>query len=88
MKSPVGTTEKVIETWSLNPGSESGILNREAFREVRATSSRPYGTFHFSNLYPGLRPGLRSAVPAGLSFAIESLGPYRTIVLYPDMSAA
>ena len=30
------------------------------------TFSRPYGTFRPSNLYPGLRPGLRSAGPAGL----------------------
>jgi hypothetical protein len=30
------------------------------------TFSRPYGTCHLSNFYPGLRPGLRSAVPAGL----------------------
>src|SRR5450631_3435506 len=30
------------------------------------TSSRPYGTFRLLNLYPGLRPGLSSAVPAGL----------------------
>jgi hypothetical protein len=33
---------------------------------LRDTSSRPYGTFRLSNLYPGLRPGLSSAVPAGL----------------------
>ena len=33
---------------------------------LRVTSSRPYGTFRLSNLYPGLRPGLSSAVPAGL----------------------
>jgi len=33
---------------------------------LRVTSSRPYGTFRPSNLYPGLRPGLSSAVPAGL----------------------
>jgi hypothetical protein len=31
-----------------------------------STSSRPFGTFRLSNLYPGLRPGLSSAVPAGL----------------------
>jgi hypothetical protein len=30
------------------------------------TFSRPYGTFRLSDLYPGLRPGLSSAVPAGL----------------------
>jgi hypothetical protein len=33
---------------------------------LRVNSSRPYGTFRLSNLYPGLRPGLSSAVPAGL----------------------
>jgi hypothetical protein len=32
-----------------------------------SSSSRPYGTFRVSNLYPGLPPGLSSAVPAGLS---------------------
>jgi hypothetical protein len=39
---------------------------------LQATSSRPYGTFRLSNLYPGLRPGLSSAVPAGL--ILQSLG--------------
>ena len=34
----------------------------------RPISSRPYGTFRLSNFYPGLRPGLNSAVPAGLNF--------------------
>src|ERR1700733_3629381 len=37
--------------------------------------SRPYGTFRVSNLYPGLRPGLSSAVPAGLGFVMLVL-PY------------
>jgi hypothetical protein len=32
--------------------------------------SRPYGTFRLSNFNPGLRPGLSSAVPSGLSFEI------------------
>jgi hypothetical protein len=54
LKSPAGTTEKVIETWSWVRGAD------------RASFSRPYGTFRLSNLYPGLRPGLSSAVPAGL----------------------
>jgi hypothetical protein len=34
-------------------------------------SSRPYGTFRLLNLYPGLRPGLRSATfsrPYGTRF--------------------
>ena len=66
LKSPVGTTEKVIEMVQ-NSGSRAGIVNRETFRDVRATASRPYGTFRRSNPYPGLRPGLSSAVPAGLS---------------------
>jgi hypothetical protein len=33
---------------------------------LQVTSSRPYGTLRSSNFYPGLRPGLNSAVPAGL----------------------
>jgi hypothetical protein len=53
----------------LNSGSGSGILNRGMVRNRSAlgsppvTSSRPYGAFRVSNLYPGLRPGLSSAVP-------------------------
>jgi|SRR5271163_4916159 len=31
-----------------------------------ANSSRPYGTCRLSDLHPGPRPGLSSAVPAGL----------------------
>jgi tetratricopeptide (TPR) repeat protein len=38
---------------------------------LRVTSSRPYGTFRLLNFYPGLRPGLSSAVPAGLSLEKE-----------------
>jgi hypothetical protein len=71
----------------LNSGSGSGIPNRGIVRDRRlwdrlgVASSRPYGTFRLSNLYPGLRPGLSSAVPAGLilqsvhtrSLAAESL---------------
>ena len=41
----------------------------------RPISSRPYGTFRLSNLYPGLRPGLSSAVPAGLM--LQSIGSRR-----------
>jgi hypothetical protein len=37
---------------------------------LRIISSRPYGTFRLSNFYPGLRPGLSSAVPPGLIFAV------------------
>jgi hypothetical protein len=33
---------------------------------LQVTASRPYGTFRPSNFCPGLRPGLNSAVPAGL----------------------
>jgi hypothetical protein len=69
--SPVGTTEKVIGL---------GIFNRKIFwREVRwGNSSGPYGTFCPSNFYPGLRPGLSSAVPAGLILQLlltDHLGP-------------
>ena len=51
-------------------GSE--ILNRGIFCDASTcdclwvTASRPYGTVRLSNLNPGLRPGLSSAVPAGL----------------------
>jgi hypothetical protein len=78
LKSPAGTTEKVIETWSWIRGFEMevpGIASGEG-----VTCSRPYGTFRLSNLYPGLRSGLSSAVPAGLILQsvgshAESLGP-------------
>src|SRR6266702_8709166 len=42
------------------------MLNRGILRDFLVVSSRPCGTFRISNLYPGLRPGLSSAVPAGL----------------------
>jgi hypothetical protein len=41
---------------------------------LRVTFSRPYGTCRLSNLYPGLRPGLSSAVPAGL--ILQSVGSH------------
>src|SRR5216683_3490342 len=52
----------------LNSGSGWGILNRGILRDFLVVSSRPYGTFRLSNLYPGLRPGLSSAVPPGLDW--------------------
>ncbi len=55
----------------LNSGSGWGILNREILRDFLVVSSRPCGTFRLSNLYPGLRPGLSSAVPAGLILAVD-----------------
>jgi hypothetical protein len=71
----------------LNSGSESGILNRRIFQDGSALGS-PSGNFQsslrdfrLSNLYPGLRPGLSSAVPAGL--ILESLGsPARALSPY------
>src|SRR5258707_1011391 len=33
---------------------------------LQVASSRPCGTFRFSHFYPGLRPGLSSAVPAAI----------------------
>jgi hypothetical protein len=39
---------------------------------VLATLSRPFGTVHAANSYPGLRPELLSVVPAGLAHAINS----------------
>src|ERR1700730_11642552 len=47
----------------LDSGSGSEISSQK-FSD--GNSSRPYGTFRHSNLYPGLRPGLSSAVPSGL----------------------
>src|SRR5277367_1249640 len=44
------------------------------FRDVRVTSSRPYGTFRPSNLYPGLRPGLSSARAVQISWLADSVG--------------
>jgi hypothetical protein len=64
----------------LDSVSGSGILNPgHSEMEVpgdclRVTCSRPYGTFRLSNLYPGLRPGLSSAVPAGL--ILQSVGSH------------
>jgi hypothetical protein len=69
---------KSCRNLALNSGSESGILNRGIFRDGSAlgappgNSSRPYGTYRLSNLYPGLRPGLGSAVPAGLGAETDS----------------
>src|ERR1700726_1366151 len=42
------------------------ICDASAWDSFWVTSSRPYGTVRLSNLYPGRRPGLSSAVPAGL----------------------
>src|SRR5882757_4760170 len=50
----------------LNSAADGGILNRGILRDFLVVSSRPCGTFRLSNLYPGLRPGLSSAVPSGL----------------------
>src|SRR5882757_6941244 len=50
----------------LNSAADGGILNRGILRDFLVVSSRPCGTFRLSNLYPGLRPGLSSAVPTGL----------------------
>jgi len=38
-------------------------------------SSRPYGTCRPSNFYPGLRPGLNSAVPTGLDNEVVVVTP-------------
>jgi hypothetical protein len=74
LKSPAGTTEKVIETWSWIRAADRKFSAAEylgsAWDCLRVTFSRPYGTFRLSNLYPGLRPGLSSAVPTGLDFAM------------------
>ena len=58
----------------LNSGSGWGIFNREILRDFLVVSSRPCGTFRLSNLYPGLHPGLRSVVPAGLN--LQSMGSH------------
>jgi len=64
----VGTTEEAIGTWScIRAGI--GNLNRGLFRDVWVTSSRPYGDFHLSDLYPGLRPDKFSR-PCGDSLSI------------------
>src|SRR5216684_3628976 len=69
----------------LNSGSGWGILNREILRDILVVSSRPFGTFPLSNLYPGLRPGLSSAVPAGLiSQSIRShAGASKPVLPFP-----
>jgi hypothetical protein len=60
-KSPAGTTEKYRDA-VLDPAERIGN-SQLCWDCPRVTSSRPYGTFRLSNLYPGLRPGLSSAVP-------------------------
>jgi hypothetical protein len=37
---------------------------------LRVTSSRPYGTFRLSNLYPGLRTWAKFSRPCGTHLAI------------------
>src|ERR1700740_2401773 len=69
-KSPVGTTGTAADTWSWM--HECGDVSNAEYLAGNAwdcpvTFSRPFGTCRFSNLYPGLRPGLSSAVPAGLN---------------------
>ena len=46
----------------------------------RTISSRPYGTFRASNFYPGLRPGLGSAVPDGTHFLIGSQAAIKALI--------
>jgi hypothetical protein len=62
LKSPAGTTEKV----RIGNSQSRNILDGSVLGILKVTASRPYGTFRPSNLNPGLRPGLSSAVPAGL----------------------
>jgi hypothetical protein len=73
--SPAGTAERY-------PGHGPGLapLNRDEEEVPRIASwgifSRPCGTGRLWNLFPGLRPGLFSAVPTGLeSDAVGSCRP-------------
>jgi hypothetical protein len=62
-KSPVGTIEKVIGSGILNRGRFSREVLWRSPRGNCQSSLRDFSSFDF---YPGLRPGLSSAVPAGL----------------------
>jgi hypothetical protein len=81
-KSPEGTTEKLSKTWSWVRGADRefsitrhsetemlgivfwGNFQSSPFDKLRAGST---GLARLPDLFPGLRPGLSSAVPAGLN---------------------
>jgi hypothetical protein len=90
LKSPAGTTEKVNETWSWIRGADREFSTAEYFEmEVPGVASgyfsRPYGTFRLSNLYPGLRPGLSSAVPTGLDIEMVVLTQGLSALFQPGL---
>jgi hypothetical protein len=78
-KSPAGTTGSFVErfSWILERTGNSHspeYLIGSAWDCLRVSFSRPYGTFRLSHLHPGPRPGLSSAVPAGL--ILQSVGSH------------
>src|ERR1700722_10536069 len=48
------------------------IQSRKGRLKITGLSAVPYGTVRAHNTYPGLRPGLHSAVPAGLNSEVSS----------------
>jgi hypothetical protein len=72
LKIPLGTTEKVIETWSWIPAAHrefSIVLGAGG-----SAFSSAHGTLRLSDLYPALRLRLSLAVPARLS--LQSVGSH------------
>jgi hypothetical protein len=71
---------KVLEPWTRIRAEDRESWEGSACDSIRLRFSRPYGTFRLSYLYPGLRPGLSSAVPAGLDgmmvVLMQTLKPY------------
>ena len=69
--SPAGTAEcsPGRQSWVCATQTKSPVGTTESYPGIIAPVifSRPYGTPRAFKSYPGLRPGLHSAVPAGLS---------------------
>src|SRR5216683_6955053 len=65
-KSPVGTTGNHPEISKYTAIDNSRSAARIQDQASITFPNRPYGTFPWCMQTPGLRPGLRSAVPTGL----------------------
>ena len=51
-------------------GSKDDV-DQATYVTMRHGFSRPFGTYRYFDVYPGLRPGLSSAVPSGLARRVE-----------------
>ena len=85
--SPAGTAEcsPGRQSWVCATQTKSPVGTTESYPGIIAPVifSRPYGTPRAFKSYPGLRPGLHSAVPAGLSPGSHADSKARTLQSQP-----